>query len=411
MMGRSMFLVLSEISRSHLEMSCPPQSLYGFLNLTKIPSSIDLNPISVNTYPFIMNFAARSTPLTLPDQSIMLTEDPANTIMYKGNIYTLLTSQICNPSSGSYNIYGTQKTTKATIIYTYLSQTTNQAVTNYQSAVQQAKTLPFPSQPIFIMLIVPIYTGTPSANSSYLRQLLPSTTTEASYPTLETLLKGLKSIGYGACIDIQLIPNTPKPFGSPTNIYNFMDGITLSEADWTNIIGSRIITPYNLTGQDSKIVQSYNVDNGQWLANTTNMGTGIVILPPMNITDDAFKHKLRYYTQPAISSSTTTAPKKTNLTPNQYQCLPFDQLKNLQTDPNGITTVTLDTVIKNNDITNGTVGYMISWQQLQALWIPIVVCFSIFFLLWGALFIFSSESEALPKTTAVSTGIATTGQA
>ena len=65
----------------------------------------------------------------------------------------------------------------------------------------------------------------------------------------------------------------------------------------------------------SKIVQSYNVDNGQWLANTTNMGTGIVILPPMNITDDAFKHKLRYYTQPAISSSTTTAPKKTNLTP------------------------------------------------------------------------------------------------
>ena len=85
--------------------------------------------------------------------------------------------------------------------------------------------------------------------------------------------------------------------------------------------------------------------------------------------------------------------------------MPFDQLKNLQTDPNGITTVTLDTVIKNNDITNGTVGYMISWQQLQALWIPIVVCFSIFFLLWGTLFIFSSESEALPKAT---TGTATT---
>ena len=393
-----------------LEMSCPPQSLYGFLNLTKIPSSTDLNPIAVNTYPFIMNFAARSTPLTLPDQSIMLTEDPANTIMYKGNIYTLLTSQICNPSSGSYNIYGTQKTTKATIIYTYLSQTTNQAVTNYQSAVQQAKTLPFPSQPIFIMLIVPIYTGTPSANSSYLRQLLPSTTTEASYPTLETLLKGLKSIGYGACIDIQLIPNTPKPFGSPTNIYNFMDGITLSEADWTNIIGSRIITPYNLTGQDSKIVQSYNVDNGQWLANTTNMGTGIVILPPMNITDDAFKNKLRYYTQPAISSSTTTAPKKTNLTPNQYQCLPFDQLKNLQTDPNGITTVTLDTIIKNNDTTNGTVGYMISWQQLQVLWIPIVVIFGLFLLLWGTFFIFSSETEALPKAT-TGTGVATTATA
>lgn len=388
-------------------MSCPPQSLYGFLNLTKIPSSTDLNPIAVNTYPFIMNFAARSTPLTLSDQSLMFTEDPANTIMFKGNIYTLLTSQICNPSSGSYSIYGTQKPTKATIIYTYLSQTINQAVTNYKSAVQQAKTPSFPNQPILIMLIVPIYTGTPSTNSSYLRQLLPTTTTEASYPTLETLFKGLKSISYSACIDIEIMQNAPQPFGVPTNIYNFTDGITLSEGDWVKIIGSRIITPFNLDG-NTKIVQSYNDDGSP---KTTDMGTGIVIIPAMNITDDAFKNKLRYYTQPAISSSGTTASKKTNLTPNQYQCLPFDQLKNLQTDPNGITTVTLDKIIKNNDTINGTVGYMISWQQLQVLWIPIVVCFSIFFLLWGALFIFSSESEALPKATAVSTGTAPTAPA
>jgi hypothetical protein len=361
-----------------------------------------------------MNFAARSTPLTLPDNSTLLTEDAANTIMFKGNVYTLLSTQICNPSSGSYSIYGTQKPTKATIIYTYLSQTTNQAVTSYQSAVQQTKTPPFPNQPIFIILIVPIYTGTPSTNAPYLRQLLPTTTTEASYPTLETLLKGLKSISYSACIDIQLMPNVPQPFGAPTNIYNFTDGITLSEGDWTKIIGSRMITPYNLTGQDPKIVQSYNVDNGQWLANTTNMGTGIVILPPMTVTKDTdsdFIKKLRYYTQPAISSASRTTAAKTNLTPNQYQCLPFDQLKNLQTDPNGITTVSLDRIIKNNDSTNGTIGYMISWQQLQVLWIPIVVIFGLFFLLWGTLFIFSSETEALPKATAVSVETAPTATA
>jgi len=393
-------------------MSCPPQSLYGFVNLTKLPSSTDLNPIAVNTYPFIMNFAPRSTPLTLPANSMLLTEDPANTIMFKGNIYTLSTSQICNPSTGSYSIYGTLKQTKATIIYTYISQTINQAVTNYQSAVQQTKTPSLSNQPLIIMLIIPIYTGTPSANAPYLRQLLPSTTAEASYPTLETLLKGLKSIGYSACIDIQLMPNVTTPFGSPTNIYNFMDGITLSEGDWTKIIGSRIITPYNLTGQDPKIVQSYNQDSGQWLANTTNMGTGIVILPPMTVpgatdTDSDFIKKLRYYTQPAISSASRTTAAKTNLTPNQYQCLPFDQLKNLQTDPNGITTVTLDKIIKNNDATNGTVGYMISWQQLQVLWIPIVVIFGLFLLLWGALFIFSSETEALPLAATAAT-VATT---
>jgi hypothetical protein len=394
-------------------MSCPPQSLYGFVNLTKTPSSDDLNSIAINTYPFIMNFAARSTPLTLPDNSTLLTEDAANTIMFKGNIYTLANTQICNPSSGSYNIYGTLKPTKATLIYTYFSQTTNQAVTSYQSAIQQNTKPPFSNQPLIILLIVPIYTGTPSANATYLRQLLPTITTEATYPTLETLLKGLKSIGYSACIDLQLIQNASTPFGIPTNIYNFTDGITLSEGDWTTIIGPRIITPYNLTGQDPKIVQSYNVDNGQWLANTTNMGTGFAILPLMTVAKDSdsdFIKKLRYYTQPATSSLSTTAAK-TNLTPNQYQCLPFDQLKNLQTDPNGITTVTLDKIIKNNDMINGTVGYMISWQQLQALWIPIVVCFSLFFLLWGALYIFSSETEALPKATTVSTGTVPTAPA
>ena len=157
-----------------------------------------------------------------------------------------------------------------------------------------------------------------------------------------------------------------------------------------------MITPFNLDG-NTKIVQSYNEDNGQWLANTANMGTGIVILPPINVTTDtngAYMKKLRYYTQPAMSSASRTTAAKKNLTPNQYQCLPFDQLKNLQTDPNGITTVTLDKIIKNNDTVNGKVGYMISWGQQQALWIPIVVIFGLFFLLWGTLFIFSSETEA-----------------
>jgi hypothetical protein len=175
-----------------------------------------------------------------------------------------------------------------------------------------------------------------------------------------------------------------------------MDGITLSEDEWVKIIGPRIIPPFNLTGTDPKIIQSYNDDGSP---KTTNMGTGIVIVPPITITPDTdgdYRKKLRYYTQPAISSSGTTAVKKTNLTPDQYQCLPFDQLKNLQTDPNGITTVTLDNIIKNNDAINGTVGYMFTWQQLQVLWIPIVVIFGLFLLLWAALAIFSSESEALP---------------
>jgi hypothetical protein len=326
--------------------------------------------------------------------------------MFKGNIYTLATTQICNPSSGSYNIYGTQKPTKATLIYTYFSQTTNQAVTSYQSAIQQNTKPPFSNQPLIILLIVPIYTGTPSANASYLRQLLPTSTTEASYPTLETLLKGLKSIGYTACIDLQLVPNASTPFGVTTNIYNFTDGITLSDGDWTQITGSRIITPFNLVGANSEIIQSYNDDGSPKL---TNMGSGLTILPPISVTDDDFKNKLHYYTQPAISSAASTTAPKTNLTPNQYQCLPFDQLKNLQTDPNGITTVTLDKIIKNNDEINGRVGYMISWQQLQVLWIPIVVCFALFFLLWGALYIFSSETEALPKATELPTAPAPTG--
>jgi hypothetical protein len=346
-----------------------------------------------------MNFANRTTPTSIINGSSLINEDNANTIIYKGNIFSLLSTQICKPSSGSYSLFGTIQPSQATIIYTYLSQNTNQVVTQYQSDIVAKKTPSVSSQPLVILLIVPIYIGNRSNNAPYLEQLAPSSTTQttqATYPSMQSLFNGLISYGYTACIDItEVAPGATTPFGITTNIYNFTDGITLSSNSWASIqgrIANNIIPTFQFLGSTNNIVQTYNPDG-----TFATTGSTIIISRPVSVADKIFENSVRYYLQPIATPATASKPKG-NLTPEQYQCLPFNQLKNLQTDPKGITTVSLDNVIKNNDTTNATVGFMISWNQLAVLWIPIVVCFGLFLTLALALYIFASDTEPLPKS-------------
>ena len=364
-------------------MSCPPNSMYGFVNLTTVPTSSEITTATqgTNTSPFRINFAPRSTPLSLLDKSNRILEDFQNTLEHKGTTYTIASVQICKPSLGSYSIYGSATPSEATIIYTYMSQAISGAVGAYRSAVEQKQVPLLQSQlPLLILMIVPIYLGNASsANASYLTQFISTSTTTNKYTSMQQLFTKQPSFGYSACFDTQLIPEAPT-FGIMTNIYTFPRGITLSNADWNAISKSlpSPIPPFNF--ENVQIIQSYNADGTPNLANPSS---SLAIQQINTSGDNKFMNRIIYYTLD-VGSSPTKAPSL--LTPDQYQCVPFDQLKNLTTDPGGVKKVSLQSVI-NVENSTGKIGTMLSWDQIWIFVTTIGVAIGIFILfgllMWG----------------------------
>ena len=382
-------------------MSCPPQSLNGFANLSTIPGTSELNMIAANTYPFIMNFAPRTTPLTISGNFI--SEDPNNTLMYKGTQYNILSTVICKPSSGTYELYGTAKQSQASLMYTFISSTLNAVASNFND------TSKIPSIPLIIILIVPIFQGNSTPNAPYLTQLKNPPTDTSAFMSMKGLFADLKSIGYSACIDIVLKPNARPTFGCPTSIFNFTEGITLQGG--INSVMTVLPSPYALLGAGAAIIiQSYTADGSPVF---TNLSSSPIIMPPITVTDDNYTNKMRYYLLPIATPKSSTIQRKR--TPDQYQCFPFDELQNLQTDNKGMKTVgDLGEVLKTQNDQNNTVGAMLSWDQLGVFVIiilSVIGAFIVFgFLLWAISF-FSDRKIPVPEAVAGATAAAVAGAA
>jgi len=260
---------------------------------------------------------------------------------------------------GSYSIYGTTVPSNATIIYTYISQAIGSAVGNYRGAIDQGQVPILQSQrPLLMLLIVPIYiSNTRSSNASYLTQFISSSTTTNTYTSMQELFKNQPSIGYSGCFDIDLIKEKTT-FGVMTNIYTFPTGITIIDADW-NAISTRLPSPVPAFNYENvNIIQSYSAEG---TPNKENFTSSLAIQQIETTDDNKFTKRINYYTLD-VGSSTMKAPSL--LTPDQYQCVPFDQLKNLPKDPSdGVQRVSLQTVI-NVENSTAKVGEMLTWDQI-----------------------------------------------
>jgi len=360
-------------------MSCPPDSLNGFANLSTSPNQTDLTTIGVNESPFTMNFAPRGVPLVMEGNTLM--EDSANTIRIKGgDSYTLYTTTICKPTSGSYEIYGTLQPSQATLLFTYINQSAlTNAINAFNTAVNTGATPPTPTKVIAIILLVPIYIDTArSANSSYLTQIKDQSSIQsAKYPSLETLFANLLSIGYSGCFNCAI---NSRSFGVSTNVYNFIGGIKLVQADWNALAANVSIPSYLFL--NIPISQSNNSDGSP---NVTNTAFSPAIMPLISVSSDNFTHKMQYYTVPI--SPPIVKKSNTVLTTDQYQCYPFDELNNLQTDPatSKQKVVNLGEAIKSQDTQNQTVGAMVSWDQISGFVTIILSCIGAFLLFAGVM--------------------------
>ena len=348
-------------------MSCPPNALNGFLSFSTVPSTAPFQrTVGPNASPFFMAFAPRTTPISILNGTNYIQEDRQNTITHRGATYVIESVQICKPSNtaSSYSIYGTNPlagintANTGTLIFTF-------TISN-----------PNASQPNQLVLIVPIYIGGETNTSGYLTQILNSTATNASYPSLETLFKTQPSFAYMICVNNDRIVNN-------IMMYTFINGIILTQQHWADIqakLPNGICPPY-----------------------TPSLGLTIPILPIKPPTDEATINQVTYYRldiQPAAKVGYNT---KQNLKTTEYQCQPFDQLKNLQTEPGGVKRVSLDQIIKTSD--SAMVGFSFSFNDLAAVFWPIAGILLAFFCL-GVYFFFSSGVEALPPKPAA---VAATG--
>lgn len=337
-------------------MACPPNAICGFVSFSANPDVDTFATAGSTASPFFMNFAPRNTPITQIDGTNQIEEDPQNTITYKGATYTIYTVQICRPASGSYSIYGIlplpayDTASIATIIFTYTTNT------------------PDASHPNQLLLIVPIYIGNERNASGYLTQLLDSTATNNSYPSLQQLFQNQPSFSYLASLSGLLVM-----------MYTFINGIVLSQEHWSalqDMLPNSICPPY-----------------------IPKDGLRIDMLPAKSPTDQTTINSIIYYPVDIQTVKARQYNTQQNLEVSQYQCQPFDELKNLQTDPEGIQRVNLKDVITNNQAS--VVGMSISMKDLRAALIPIAVIVGLIIAMTIYFYIAFRVPPAMPPGSAV----------
>jgi hypothetical protein len=324
-------------------MTCPVNSISSFINLQTIPTITDISNITQPSgAPFQIRFAPRSVPLTLLDNTNFITEDTQNTLIHKGINFSLASAQICNPNSGpgkTYTLFTqTKSTLKATLIFTFISSKMDAAIQKFQENPEES----IAQTPLMVLLIIPIYEGevTGAKNIQYLQDI-NSKESKPTYANMQVLLQGLSYYRYTACLKL----STP-PLGIITDIYNFTNGITVS--DYAKLGFNTPLSPFALGGIDTSNTLSWQVDTAE---------------------SSDYRTKIQYYKTPIPASNFTNNNLTTGLTTNQYQCFPFDTLSNLTPDASGIK---LKTIVDNQTTTNNTVGAMLSFSQLYVLVWPIL---------------------------------------
>jgi hypothetical protein len=150
-------------------MSCPSDVNTGFIQLSGPIQQIDLNSITVKSYPLYISFAPRTTVPSLIGNRIDETTTTDNTCTYKGKKFNLLDVQICSVMHKGYVLPGQTTTPVAELIMTYSPNSSPNDLNDLSG----------------ILICVPIYdSGTPH-HDEYMSQLIDPSMSTCNYKALE----------------------------------------------------------------------------------------------------------------------------------------------------------------------------------------------------------------------------------
>lgn len=163
-------------------MYCPPDVNTGFIELVGPIQQLDLNSITVKSYPLSISFAPRTTSPTLIGNRI--DESTENTCTYRGKRFSLVDVQICSVTNKNYKLPGNTDNPVAELILSFSANSSALDLTEVSG----------------ILLCVPIYDSGTQSHADYLNQLIDPSVPSCDY----THFTGADYIGG----DYQQIPNS-----------------------------------------------------------------------------------------------------------------------------------------------------------------------------------------------------------
>jgi hypothetical protein len=147
-------------------MYCPSDVNTGFIELVGPIQQLDLNSITVKSYPLSISFAPRTVTPSLIGNRI--DESTENTCTYRGKRFSLVDVQICSVANKNYKLPGNTDTPVAELILSF-------------SANSSASDL---AELSGILLCVPIYDSGAPSHADYLNQLIDPSIPSCDYTHL-----------------------------------------------------------------------------------------------------------------------------------------------------------------------------------------------------------------------------------
>jgi hypothetical protein len=307
----------------------------GLVKLQGPISQQIINEISVNASPCTISFAPRTVAPTLVGS--LIDELTDNTCTYKGVRYTLIQVQICQVMHSGYSLPNMTNTPSAELFITYGNQ---------NSPINYPKGIVF-SFPIFQTTAQPKHGG-------YLAQLVDSNAPVANLQTLfydDEKDTSQSSISYITCYEY--MSGDVSDIGSLA-VFVFPHGTEILSQNYQSLIQllpNKTLLAYQLPPalrEGNPTVLSYTFDEDGNKKSTLNSDSGVLYTTQILTSSSDFIHNFEYFTRPPRlpGKFTESCPyyKK-----QQYKCIPFDKLKNLQGDYVVMNGVSLDKVLEQQD--------------------------------------------------------------
>ena len=299
-------------------MACPLNATTGFQILQgQITTSI-LDKITVPTSPGTISFMPRQIPPTLINGNVE--ESDGNTINIKGITYTLISTQICQPTHrGGFQIPGQQKTPELELVLTCFKKPVSANSNN----------------PAMVLLIIPIYSSNQESNGGYINQLLdsdqPAANLQSIFYQTETDLRA-KSIQYNLCIDLVNPANFNTKTSLSTLVLYFPMGCTVTLQTIANLKAKEGLTDYRIPPailQPYATVMTYSVELDGSKTPSSISSEGYVPTTLIQASSEQFGNLFEYHEKPPALASKFNESACPYYQTTQYKCVPFDKVKDL----------------------------------------------------------------------------------